>query len=113
MLKRAKMASFGQNWHKTLRKLWKTQVFPLTLPGVKPHCYERRVIRTRMNTGVSCTKIIRWAFPGCGSRNAKKSTRQHRRPEGCANKEKNRMATGMTKTALVRHMAEKLQITNK
>jgi len=34
-------------------------------------------------------------------------------PKGAPRRRKNRMATGMTKTALVRHMAEKLEITNK
>jgi DNA-binding protein HU-beta len=34
-------------------------------------------------------------------------------PEGCAEKEKTRMATGLTKTALTRHLAEKLEMTNK
>jgi DNA-binding protein HU-beta len=65
-----------------------------------------------MNTGVSCTKIIRWHSLDA-VRETRKKHRQHRRPERRAKKEKNRMATGMTKTALVRHMAEKLQITNK
>ena len=34
-------------------------------------------------------------------------------PEGKPTKEKTHMATGMTKTGLTRHMAEKLQLTNK
>jgi len=40
-------------------------------------------------------------------------SRQGWRPQGHAQKENNRMATGLTKTALTRHLAEKLELTNK
>jgi DNA-binding protein HU-beta len=64
-----------------------------------------------MNKGVSRTRslgratFVRYAF--CGE------ARQHRQPQGLAKKENITMATGMTKTALTRHMAEKLEMTNK
>jgi DNA-binding protein HU-beta len=38
---------------------------------------------------------------------------QHRRAPGPAQKESNAMATGLTKTALIRLLAEKLELTNK
>ena len=39
--------------------------------------------------------------------------RQHRQPRGLTQKEKTHMATGLTKTALTRQLAEKLELTNK
>src|ERR1035441_1912079 len=64
-----------------------------------------------MNTGVSCTgnlgrtASMRYAFRG-GSPSTQAAPRA--RQEG-----EHLMATGLTKTALTRHLAEKLEITNK
>jgi len=64
-----------------------------------------------MNTGVSC-KAAPVASSPCGTRFAAEA-RQQRQPKGLAKKENIIMATGLTKTALTRHLAEKLELTNK
>jgi DNA-binding protein HU-beta len=51
-------------------------------------------------------------LPPCGTHFAAEAP-QHRQPQGLAKKENITMATGMTKTALTRHLAEKLEMTNK
>src|ERR1700690_1181117 len=75
-----------------------------------------------MNTGVSCkrclgrTPCMRYAFTASPSifvkakaaRTQATKAAPRARPEG-----EEHMATGLTKTALTRHLAEKLQLTNK
>jgi DNA-binding protein HU-beta len=51
------------------------------------------------------TPFMRYAFPGRSSSNTGS-------PKGMPHKE-NTMASGMTKTALTRHIAEKMEMTNK
>jgi DNA-binding protein HU-beta len=70
-----------------------------------------RVLRSRMNTGVSRSSLqpahfMRPVFPWQKPLN-------NGSPKGLAHKEKPTMAAGLTKTALTRHMAEKLELTNK
>jgi DNA-binding protein HU-beta len=52
------------------------------------------------------------ALPACGT-DFPTDTQHHRQPRGLAQKENKRMATGLTKTALTRLLAEKLELTNK
>src|ERR1035437_6847109 len=91
--------------------MWKNHVFPLTLPTLKLHCYERQGLRTRMNTGVSCS-VASVALPPCGSHPATEPQATPAAPRACQEGE-HHMATGLTKTALTRLMAEKNQLTNK
>jgi DNA-binding protein HU-beta len=64
-----------------------------------------------MNTGVQCTRSLSRTSP-CGTHFAAEA-RQQRQPKGLAKKENIIMATGLTKTALTRHLAEKMELTNK
>ena len=70
-----------------------------------------------MNTGFSYSRCLKSKTP-CGTapctfdRDGGDPGNTSAAPTGSAEKENN-MATGMTKTALARHMAEKLEITNK
>src|ERR1035437_6625513 len=64
-----------------------------------------------MNTGGSCTRSLGRTSP-CGThfRGGSPSTKA---AIGLAKKENIIMATGLTKTALTRHLAEKMELTNK
>jgi DNA-binding protein HU-beta len=64
-----------------------------------------------MNTGETCS-VATVALPPCGSPKAKE-TQATLAAQGLAQKENNTMATGLTKTALTRQLAEKLELTNK
>jgi DNA-binding protein HU-beta len=55
----------------------------------------------------------RWPNFLHAARISRRILRQHRQPRGLAHKENTRMATGLTKTALTRLLAEKLELTNK
>jgi DNA-binding protein HU-beta len=75
-----------------------------------------------MNTGVSCKRCLRshslHAVPFTASSNGKiggggRHPGNTGGPQWDAQKEKKYMATGLTKTALTRQMAEKLELTNK
>src|SRR6202142_4210075 len=61
-----------------------------------------------MNTGETC----KGRTPPCGTHNCEGSPGNTGRPEGWPRR-RTHMATGLTKTALTRHLAEKLELTNK
>ena len=65
-----------------------------------------------MNTGVSCTRSLESHFLHA-VRISRRKPVNNRQPRGLAKKENIIMATGLTKTALTRHLAEKLELTNK
>src|SRR5580692_4046689 len=64
-----------------------------------------------MNTGETCKRCL-GRTPPCGTQNCEGSPGNTGRPEGWPRR-RNYMATGLTKTALTRHLAEKLELTNK
>jgi hypothetical protein len=94
-----KQAIFGKNrqkYHKTLRKLWKFAVFPLTLPAPKLHCYERRVLKNpheyrgfvqEQRNWHSLMRYALTASSGNSIRPERREPRQHRLPRGQAQKE--------------------------
>jgi DNA-binding protein HU-beta len=64
-----------------------------------------------MNTGVPYSRSLNRSH-ACGTHLAAEA-RQHGSPKGSPKKENIIMATGLTKTALTRQLAEKLELTNK
>jgi DNA-binding protein HU-beta len=95
----------------TLKKPQKTCVKPLKTIDKKSRKVEggmRYVPRTRINTGD-------FAPAGTKANDRTRAAQHHFRTNALSlrTKEQHTMAKGMTKTALVRHMAEKLEITNK
>jgi DNA-binding protein HU-beta len=65
-----------------------------------------------MNTGFSCT-LDQVIAPPHAVRISRRKPVNTGSPKGSPNEGEHYMATGMTKTALTRHLAEKLEITNK
>src|SRR3974377_1895653 len=97
--------------HKNQRKLWKTGVFPLTLPHLKPHCNERQGYPDPHEYRVSC-KCCLGRTPHMRLAQCEGGPGNNGGPDGPREGETS-MATGMTKTALTRHLAEKQELTNK
>jgi DNA-binding protein HU-beta len=93
---RAKIRLFQRKARENRKKPVETRVLPLTNASESRKVNGGRFFRSRINTGF-CTG---WERTHSGDLEEK-------------NKEEDSMAATMTKTALVRQMAEKLELTNK
>jgi DNA-binding protein HU-beta len=86
--------------------------FPLTLPGTKPHCNHRQGSSKphEYRVFVHVDQVI---APPHAVRISRRKPVNNGSPKGSPTEGEHYMATGLTKTALTRQMAEKLEITNK
>jgi DNA-binding protein HU-beta len=90
------MCLFRRKARENRKKPVETQVFPLTNASESRKVNGGRFFRSRINTGV---------LRSLGANQLRRPRRK--------NKEEDSMAATMTKTALVRQLAEKLELTNK
>jgi DNA-binding protein HU-beta len=104
----------GQNPKKTAKNLWKPKNNPLTL-GLERSDREMRYVSSHphKHRRIRNKRHFRNVFPASTVAGAKDNAAAALKATPIWNQGATHMAKGMTKTVLVRTMAEKLEITNK